>query len=105
MGQVVATVMTHSFTEHHNHKTLNSMTPTILLDEYHIIILLYDCIAFSRSYPGIRCAIPCGAPPDPNRFTLYASFRVSNREIIAKRLPKLDSGIWWGWSLGNQFQV
>ncbi len=40
MGQVVATAITHSFTEHHNHQSLDSM---IFLDEYHIMILLYDC--------------------------------------------------------------
>ncbi len=43
IGQVVATVITHSFTEHCNHPTLNAMTPMILLDENHIVILLYDC--------------------------------------------------------------
>ncbi len=44
IGQVVAAAITHSFTEHYNHEALNSMTPMILLDDNHMVIVLYDCV-------------------------------------------------------------
>ncbi len=45
LGQVVATVMTHSFTEHHNHKTLNSMDPNDFIGRvsyHHPVIRLHS---------------------------------------------------------------
>ncbi len=44
IGQAVAAAITHSFTEHSNHEALNSMTPMILLDGNHMVIILYDCV-------------------------------------------------------------
>ncbi len=40
LQQAVATIITHSFTEHKNHKTLNPMVPMILLNETTLVILL-----------------------------------------------------------------
>ncbi len=40
----MAAAITHSFTEHSNHGALNPMTPMILLDDNHMVIVLYDCV-------------------------------------------------------------